>query len=82
MAANGVLSFDNNGNITRTDGLPAYYTDQNVGGTVSQVTYASGTYSVDATCGSITTPCGRVTVNLSGYDEPVWYLTLPDKHLF
>ena len=76
VAANGVLSFDNNGNITRTDGLPAYYTDQNVGGTVSQVTYASGTYSVDATCGSITTPCGRVTVNLSGATtQPVWYLT-------
>lgn len=75
----GVVSFgppDQNGhNIIRTDGLPAYYTDQNVGGTVGSNSYTTGTFSVDASCGPLASPCGRVTVNLDGATyQPVWYV--------
>jgi large repetitive protein len=74
-AAIGVATFDGAGNIARTDGLNAYYTDESDGGTVSTVTYTSGTYNVDATCGTITQACGRVTVTLTGAPtQPVWYL--------
>jgi hypothetical protein len=74
-AAVGVASFDGAGNIARTDGLNGYYTDESDGGTLSPVSYASGTYSVDATCGSISQACGRVTVTLTGAPtQPVWYL--------
>src|SRR5579864_7354683 len=63
------------GTIMRTDGLPAYYLDQNAGGTVGSISYPSGTYSIDATCGPLNSACGRVTVNLSGAPhQPVWYL--------
>lgn len=80
-AAVGVVAFDGNGNIvgpTATDGtvLSGYYTDESDGGTLSTVQYTSGTYNVDATCGLLTTPCGRVTVNLAGAPtQPVWYLS-------
>ena len=71
----GVISGDGNGNITRTDGLPSYYLDTNYGGNVGSIQYTAGTYSVDATCGLIATPCGRVTVTLQGdTNPPVWYL--------
>jgi hypothetical protein len=74
-AAVGVATFDGAGNIARTDGLSAYYTDESDGGVLSTVQYPSGTYSVDATCGSINQPCGRVTVSLTGAPtQPVWYL--------
>jgi hypothetical protein len=74
-AAIGVATFDGAGNIARTDGLNAYYTDESDGGTLSTVTYPSGTYNVDPTCGLITQPCGRVTVSLTGAPtQPVWYL--------
>jgi hypothetical protein len=74
-AAIGAATFDGAGNIARTDGLSAYYTDESDGGTLSTVQYANGTYSVDATCGSINQPCGRVTVSLAGAPtQPVWYL--------
>lgn len=74
-AAVGSVSFDGAGNITRTDGQPAYYSDESDGGTLSTIQYSGGTYSVDATCGSINQPCGRVTVNLTGAPtQPVWYL--------
>lgn len=74
-AAIGVATFDGAGNIARTDGLNAYYTDESDGGTVSTVAYPSGTYNVDPTCGLITQPCGRVTVTLTGAPtQPVWYL--------
>ncbi|HSY13935.1 MAG TPA: putative Ig domain-containing protein [Verrucomicrobiae bacterium] len=74
-AAVGSVTFDGAGNIARTDGLNAYYTDESDGGTVSTVQYASGTYNVDPTCGTISSACGRVTVNLSGAPtQPVWYL--------
>jgi hypothetical protein len=73
-AAVGAVTFDGAGNIARTDGLNAYYTDESDGGTVSTVTYTNGTYNVDATCGSILS-CGRVTVSLTGAPtQPVWYL--------
>jgi hypothetical protein len=74
-AAIGVATFDGAGNVARTDGLNAYYTDESDGGTLSTVTYPSGTYNVDPTCGLITQPCGRVTVSLTGAPtQPVWYL--------
>ena len=74
-AAVGVATFDGAGNIARTDGLSGYYTDESDGGTLNTVQYPSGTYSVDATCGPINQPCGRVTVNLTGAPtQPVWYL--------
>ena len=74
-AAVGVVTFDGAGNIARTDGLDAYYTDESDGGTLSTVQYASGTYNVDPTCGNLTVACGRVTVNLAGAStQPVWYL--------
>ncbi len=70
----GVASFDGAGNIARTDGLAGFFTDENNAGVVSQNSF-NGTYNVDATCGSITTPCGRVTVSLTGAtNNPVWYL--------
>jgi large repetitive protein len=84
-AAIGVVAFDGNGNIvgpTATDGtvLPGYYTDESDGGTLSTVQYVTGTYNVDATCGPINQPCGRVTVNLSGAPtQPVWYLSAPNQ---
>lgn len=84
-AAIGVVAFDGNGNIvgpTATDGtvLPGYYTDESDGGTVSTVQYTTGTYNVDATCGPVNQPCGRVTVNLSGAPtQPVWYLSAPNQ---
>ena len=75
-AAVGVVTFDGAGNIARTDSLAPYYTDEDDGGVVSAVSYASGTYNVDTTCGSIQSACGRVTVNLTGAPtQPVWYLT-------
>ncbi len=64
----GVAAFDGNGNITGpgTAGLPGYFTDESVGGTLSENSY-SGTYSVASN--------GRVTVNLTGDTyQPVWYL--------
>ncbi len=74
-AAVGVATFDGAGNIARTDGLNAYYTDESDGGILSTVSYAGGTYNVDPTCGSINQPCGRVTVSLTGAPtQPVWYL--------
>ena len=76
----GVATFDGNGNITRSgiDSLPGYFTDESNAGTASQNSY-DGTYNVDATCGTITSGCGRVTVNLTNNGapiqyEPVWYL--------
>jgi len=76
----GVVSFappDQMGhNIIRSDGLPAYYTDQSTGGTLTSNSYPIGTGSIDATCGPLATPCGRVTVTLQGATyNPVWYLT-------
>ncbi len=64
------------GNFMRSDSLPPYYVDQSVGGTLNSVSYPSGTYSIDATCGPMySTPCGRVTLNLQGpAHQPVWYL--------
>jgi hypothetical protein len=74
QAAVGVATFDGQGNITRTDSLPGYYTDQSVGGAYSAVSYTTGTYSLDASCGGISN-CGRVTVTLDGDSTPpVWYL--------
>ena len=71
----GVVTVDGSGNIMRTDGLPGYYADQSVGGAPGSVSYASGTYSLDPTCGPISTACGRITVNLQGAsNQPVWYL--------
>ncbi|HUI84074.1 MAG TPA: Ig domain-containing protein [Candidatus Binatia bacterium] len=72
----GAATFDGSGNIARTDGLPAYFTDQSVGGTFSQVSYTSGTYSSDSS--------GRITVNLQGASCPqsvcqVWYLVGPGQ---
>ena len=79
-AAVGVVSFDGGGNITRTDGVSGYYTDESDGGAVNPVQYATGTYNLDATCGPIQVACGRVTVNLSGAPaQPVWYLTAPNQ---
>jgi len=79
-ASVGVATFDGNGNITRQgiDSLPGYFTDESNAGTASQNSYG-GTYSVDATCGMITSACGRVTVNLTDNGQPiahqpVWYL--------
>ncbi len=70
----GVATFDGAGNITRSDGLPGFFTDENNGGSLRQNSY-NGTYNVDPTCGAITTPCGRVTVNLQDApSQPVWYL--------
>ena len=76
----GVATFDGNGNITRSgiDMLPGYFTDESNAGTASQNSY-DGTYNVDATCGAITSACGRVTVNLTSNGQPiqyqpVWYL--------
>ncbi len=75
----GVVTFDGSGNIARTDGLPGYYADQNLGGAISTVSYSAGTYSLDATCGSLTT-CGRVTLTLPGDSTPpVWYLVAPGQ---
>jgi hypothetical protein len=74
-AAVGVATFDGSGNIVRTDGVDAYYTDKNDGGTVTTQSYATGTYNVDPTCGPIQSACGRVTVSLVGAStQPVWYL--------
>jgi hypothetical protein len=74
-AAIGVATFDGAGNIARTDGLSAYYTDESDAGILSTVQYTGGTYNVDATCGSLSQPCGRVTVTLTGAPtQPVWYL--------
>jgi hypothetical protein len=72
----GVASFDGMGNFTRSDNLPPYYVDQSVGGTYNQVMYSGGTYSIDSTCGpQFQSPCGRVTINLTGLtNQPVWYL--------
>ena len=79
----GVMSVDGGGNITRTDGLPAYYLDQNNGGTLGSIQYTSGTYSIDPTCGTISTPCGRITVNLTGAtNQPVWYLVTTGQAFF
>lgn len=69
----GVASFDGNGNISRTDGLPGFFTDESNGGTLTQNSY-SGTYNVDATCATIATACGRVTITGLGNYQPVWYL--------
>jgi hypothetical protein len=81
----GTATFDGNGNITRhgLDSLPGYFTDESDGGTVSQNSY-NGTYSVDATCGSINSACGRVTVNLTNNgqpipNQPVWYLVTKNQ---
>ncbi len=70
------------GNFTRMGSpvganLPPYYVDQSVGGTFNSVSYASGTYSIDANCGPMyPTACGRVTIDLNGpTHQPVWYLT-------
>lgn len=55
------------GNISRSDGLPAYYLDQSNGGTLGSISYTSGTYTIDS--------LGRVAVSLSGATyQPVWYL--------
>ncbi|MGA8877192.1 MAG: Ig domain-containing protein [Candidatus Korobacteraceae bacterium] len=84
-ASIGVATFDGNGNITRTgiDSLPGYFTDENNAGTASQNSY-DGTYSVDSTCGSITTACGRVTVTLTSNGQPIqyqpiWYLVTKNQ---
>jgi hypothetical protein len=77
----GVASFvpadqNGNGSFSRTDSLPAYYTDQDIGGTLGSVSVPSGTYQLDPTCGLIASPCGRVTLTLPGIaNPPVWYLT-------
>src|SRR6202000_3530817 len=56
-----------------------YFTDESIGGT-SQQNSLNRTYSVDPTCGPITTPCGRVTVNLPGPPtQPVWYLVATNQ---
>ncbi len=74
----GVASFDGNGNISRTDGLPGFYTDENNGGTILQNSFGTATspatYNVDPTCATLTSACGRVTVAGIGTDNPVWYL--------
>lgn len=78
-AAVGVVTFDGAGNIARTDGNSGYYTDESDGGVVNPVQYTTGTYSVDATCGSVQA-CGRVTVSLpSAPAQPVWYLVTLDQ---
>ena len=57
------------------DGLPAYYTDQSIGGTLSSNSFTSGTYMVDATCGLLAFHCGRVTLTVDGdATPPVVYL--------
>ena len=65
------------GNFMRSDTLPPYYVDQSVGGTVGSISYTSGTYSIDSSCGPMySSPCGRVTINLHGpTHQPVWYLS-------
>jgi len=84
-AAEGVAAFDGNGNIKgplAADGtqLPGYYTDESDAGTLTAVQYQTGTYNVDATCGPIQSPCGRVTVMLAGTQTPpVWYLVTPNQ---
>jgi hypothetical protein len=73
----GVVAYDGSGNIAGPSGsgLAGYFTDESVGGTLSQPSYATGTYSLDSTCGLVTFACGRVTVNLSGATyQPVWYV--------
>ena len=84
-ASIGVATFDGNGNITRTgiDSLPGYFTDENNAGTASQNSY-DGTYSVDSTCGSIASACGRVTVTLTSNGQPIqyqpiWYLVTKNQ---
>jgi len=64
------------GNFMRSDSLPPYYVDQDIAGSFNPISYASGTYSIDATCGTnFPNPCGRVTLNLQGpTNQPVWYL--------
>ncbi len=70
----GVVSFDGGGNISRTDDLPGYYTDENDAGTVTLKQY-NGTYNVDLTCATLNSACGRVTVSLTDApNNPVWYL--------
>jgi len=76
----GAVTFDGMGNLTRQgiDSLPGYFTDENNAGTASQNSYG-GTYNVDATCGTISSACGRVTVTLTDNGQPidhqpVWYL--------
>jgi hypothetical protein len=65
------------GTFTRSDSLPPYYVDQSVGGTYNAVTYPSGSYSIDATCGTdYPSSCGRITISLPGLtNQPVWYLS-------
>jgi hypothetical protein len=75
VASFGAADQNGNGSFTRSDNVPAYYTDQDIGGTVGSVSVASGTYSIDPTCGMIAAPCGRITLNLPGVaNPPVWYL--------
>ncbi len=69
----GVMTFDGNGNITRSgiDSLPGYFTDENNAGTASQNSY-NGTYSVASN--------GRVTVTLTSAPyQPVWYLVTKNQ---
>ena len=73
QAAVGTVTFDGNGNITRSgiDTLPGFFMDQSVGGTTSQLSY-NGTYNVDT--------IGRTVVTLMDSqgntvpNPPVWYL--------
>ncbi len=74
----GVASFDGNGNISRSDGMPGFFTDENNGGVVSQNSY-SGTYNVDATCPGFSGTCGRVTVTGLGSYQPAWYLVTANQ---
>lgn len=91
-ASIGVATFDGAGGITRSgiDTLPGYFTDENNAGTVSQNSYCASTdnctngYSVDTTCGSITSACGRVTVSLVNNGapipyQPIWYLVTKNE---
>lgn len=82
-ASIGVATFNGMGSITRTDGKPGYFTDENDAGTTSQNSY-DGTYNVDSTCGSINSACGRVTVTLTNNGvpiqyQPVWYLVTKNE---
>jgi hypothetical protein len=84
VAAVGGVAFDGAGNIAgpviNSNQQPGYYTDQSVGGTVTPVKSQTGTYNVDATCGAISSACGRVTVNLPDLTyQQVWYLSAANQ---
>ena len=76
----GVLSFvagstGSQGTLSRTDGIPPYYTDRSIGGAYDSVSFTDGMFSIDPTCGPLPTACGRVTLTITGNaTPPVIYL--------